>query len=423
MSFYNLPLLWVLAGRNDVLLWLTGWSYASASLFHRWVARIATVQAIVHSAAYTWLEREYLAASFKERYWSTGVFATVAMSLLLPLSIRQLREKAYEVFLLIHIALALATLVLLFYHVEIFGTDYNGYLWACVALWAFDRVLRILRIALLSRRANAHITNDGALVRLTLAVPSSSVAKPHAGAYYFLYRPRSLAPWENHPFTVAAWTGGELTFLFRAHGKGTHALAAGPTTLLVEGPYGSKHHLGGFDRVLLVAGGSGVSAILPYAAELERATIVWAVREREFADGVLAHELAGRPADVYVSGESAWPSAAPPAPPAPPGARNLPAEGASPPASLAKDEKDADASSKTSRASSEHMYHAGRPDVAAVLAAEVAALVGAQRLAVLACGPASMMDDLRAAVARSYGSGEGQVGASRLAYFEDAFQW
>lgn len=34
MSFYNLPLLWLLAGRNDFLLWITGWSYRkSASLF------------------------------------------------------------------------------------------------------------------------------------------------------------------------------------------------------------------------------------------------------------------------------------------------------------------------------------------------------------------------------------------------------
>lgn len=27
MSFYNLPLLWLLAGRNDFLIWITGWSY------------------------------------------------------------------------------------------------------------------------------------------------------------------------------------------------------------------------------------------------------------------------------------------------------------------------------------------------------------------------------------------------------------
>lgn len=27
MAFYNLPLLWMLAGRNDFLIWLTGWTY------------------------------------------------------------------------------------------------------------------------------------------------------------------------------------------------------------------------------------------------------------------------------------------------------------------------------------------------------------------------------------------------------------
>jgi NAD(P)H-flavin reductase len=402
MSFYNLPLLWVLAGRNDVLLWLTGWSYASASLFHRWVARVATLQAIVHSAAYTWLEKDELAASFKERYWATGVFATVTMALLLPLSIRPLREKAYEAFLLLHIALALPTLVLLFYHVDIFGTDYNGYLWACVALWAFDRALRLARIALLSRRSNA-VIQDGPLVRLTVAAPAA--LKPHPGAYYFLYRPRSLAPWQNHPFTLAAWKptpkGVELTFLFRKRGRSTRALALGAPTLLLEGPYGARHHLAGFDRVLLVAGGSGVSAILPYAGELERATVVWAVRTHDFAADVLAHELVGRAADVYISGESGWASNA------------VPKEGDS-------KEKDADAASGSSEA---HAFHAGRPDVGAVLAAEVAALVGAQRLAVLGCGPPGMMDDLRAAVARSYGTGEGQVAAASLAYFEDAFQW
>jgi NAD(P)H-flavin reductase len=240
-------------------------------------------------------------------------------------------------------------------------------------------------------------------VRLTVAAPAA--LKPHPGAYYFLYRPRSLAPWQNHPFTLAAWKptpkGVELTFLFRKRGRSTRALALGAPTLLLEGPYGARHHLAGFDRVLLVAGGSGVSAILPYAGELERATVVWAVRTHDFAADVLAHELVGRAADVYISGESGWASNA------------VPKEGDS-------KEKDADAASGSSEA---HAFHAGRPDVGAVLAAEVAALVGAQRLAVLGCGPPGMMDDLRAAVARSYGTGEGQVAAASLAYFEDAFQW
>ena len=57
------------------------------------------------------------------------------MCLLLPFSILPIRQKLYEFFLLVHIALALATLVLLFYHVQVFIDDYDGYLWACVAIW------------------------------------------------------------------------------------------------------------------------------------------------------------------------------------------------------------------------------------------------------------------------------------------------
>lgn len=46
------------------------------NLFHRWTARIATLQAIVHSACYTWIMKDTLAESFKELYWATGVFVS-----------------------------------------------------------------------------------------------------------------------------------------------------------------------------------------------------------------------------------------------------------------------------------------------------------------------------------------------------------
>lgn len=39
--------------RNNVLVWLTGWNFNTYNQFHRWVARIATVEAIIHSVGYT----------------------------------------------------------------------------------------------------------------------------------------------------------------------------------------------------------------------------------------------------------------------------------------------------------------------------------------------------------------------------------
>ena len=39
--------------RNNLLLWLTGWDFGTYNNFHRWVARVATLQAVVHSIGYT----------------------------------------------------------------------------------------------------------------------------------------------------------------------------------------------------------------------------------------------------------------------------------------------------------------------------------------------------------------------------------
>jgi hypothetical protein len=54
MCYSNLPLIWMFSGRNNIFLWATGWDYGTFNLFHRNIARVATLQAIVHSVSYTW---------------------------------------------------------------------------------------------------------------------------------------------------------------------------------------------------------------------------------------------------------------------------------------------------------------------------------------------------------------------------------
>jgi len=74
LAYTNLPILWLFAIRNNILIWLTGWDFATYNRFHRWVARIATLEAILHSIGYTvgaFLEGGYadFAADWKEQYW------------------------------------------------------------------------------------------------------------------------------------------------------------------------------------------------------------------------------------------------------------------------------------------------------------------------------------------------------------------
>jgi hypothetical protein len=53
MSLANFPLVWLFGMRNDVLMWMTGWGFGTYNAFHRWAARVATLQAISHSLGYT----------------------------------------------------------------------------------------------------------------------------------------------------------------------------------------------------------------------------------------------------------------------------------------------------------------------------------------------------------------------------------
>ena len=53
ISFANFPLILLFGMRNNLLMWLTGWDFGTYNNFHRWVARIATAQAIIHSIGYS----------------------------------------------------------------------------------------------------------------------------------------------------------------------------------------------------------------------------------------------------------------------------------------------------------------------------------------------------------------------------------
>lgn len=53
ISFANFPLIWLFGMRNNIVMWLTGWDFGTYNNFHRWVARVATLQAVIHSVGYT----------------------------------------------------------------------------------------------------------------------------------------------------------------------------------------------------------------------------------------------------------------------------------------------------------------------------------------------------------------------------------
>lgn len=320
--------------------------------------------------------------------------------------------------------------------------QYNPWIWSCVGIWAFDRVLRWARLTVLSYNAitdnNAEATltgGDHGLIRLTVTTPFK--VRPTPGQHYFLYNPSSLTPWENHPFTLASWdeegSTTKLHFLIAVKTGATQRLrrritGTAPTKLrvLVEGPYGSSQPVERFEHVLFVAGGSGITATLPYLARLRESqftksiTLVWSVKNNAYTANVLHRELAGNGAEIriHITEEEQ------------PAKCILPAldQAATEENKVEELEQVLRGSVSSGHSTATTAYSpvsvtVGRPDMRYLLTEHTRRLAGSERLAVVACGPGAMMDDLRGSIVGIYGKGEDQVTGSQVEYFEELYAW
>ncbi|TWU76323.1 hypothetical protein ED733_005895 [Metarhizium rileyi] len=441
ISFANFPIIWLFGMRNNFAIWLTGWDFGTYSNFHRWVARIATLQAVVHSLGYTALVLRggwtYFVFWWTQMFWIVGEVATVLMCALVACSIYWLRRQKYELFLILHIGMSLVVLVTMLGHVSILNGHYDGFFWVPMFIWVFDRVVRIVRMFWFNPRmkltvATATYNPSTNIVRLRIPCQSKAY-KVRPGTYYYLSVIDDKRFWESHPFTVASVSDassqknifGEqaplldsgaidteeqevtnpsvkhLTFLIRPYDSFTARLrdlaAAEPPQpasmrVLVDGPYGHSQPLHRFDHVVFVVGGSGVVVPMSYIKvfrgrnrQTRSIHLHWATREAEFAADVLSNDMGealGDGAfafDLYFSADTG---------------RNI----------------DASIPSHVKR-------HYKRPDARTIILTAAEKAAGGS-LAVVACGPAKMADDSRRAVTEAL-----DIFPCQIEYFEESFRW
>ncbi|KAK9478726.1 FAD-binding domain-containing protein [Lipomyces japonicus] len=226
MSFVQLPPLILFAGRNDFLRWATGWSFQSFMVYHRWIARVMYFNA-----------------------W-------------------------YEVFLVLHLVFVSVFIVSLWYHCIDLG--WMEYLYTSMAVWAFDRVVRILRLLTFGPNAKADIKIIGDIIHIEVAAPFFQfAAKPGSYAYIHILR---FNFWENHPFSLLQVRDGKCIFVAKAKNGLTLKLwnyldrqpnKTATLRVWIDGLYGEKYQVEPFDTVLLIAGEIGISAIASYADHLK----------------------------------------------------------------------------------------------------------------------------------------------------------
>ncbi|KAL9563766.1 hypothetical protein ACKAV7_012155 [Fusarium commune] len=376
ISFALLPLTVLFSSRNNILLWITDWPFSTFLVLHRWVARLCALHAIVHSIT-------LLAA-----YVSLGTYYTDV-------------HKPYWiwVFLILHIVLAVFVIVGCWYHIYFwkpFSGVYELWIYMVCAVWFFDRLFRVLRVAKngVCRASVVELSDE--IVRLDVSgVRWLSTPGYHAYIYFPTLQP--FRPWQNHPFSITntallqetfaaksshsgdvemsqkippvaiaqSFTGTDSISLYIKKHNGTTSLLRKRPNLpvLLEGPYRGNlsRDVLKCDKVLLIGGGIGITGLLSWIRAHMNVKLAWSLKE---SSRPLLQDL--EPALREVADKV--------------------------------------------------VLVAERLDVKALLHQEVEA--GWKRIGVVVCGPAGLCDDTRAAVASL-----GKTGGAIFELEVDAFSW
>lgn len=276
-AFLMLPT-YLFAGRNNFFLWVTGWKQSTFLTFHKWLARITMLTVIVHSLVFAinsgWLG--LYSYRISTNWWRLGAVASVAGSVMLVQSLGIFRAYSYEIFLYVHISMAILFLAGSWIHMVYW--DYGAWTYACAAIWCFDRFTRIARIAKFGiKTAEVNLISDDILV---LTMPHGfRLQKPLPGSFGYVYFLKSWLWFQSHPFTVIEDDNGKQKFLIkikkgvtkRLHDKllqePSHTLQI---KVAVEGFYGEYKQAYAYDEVLMISGGNGIPGIYEYVADIAK---------------------------------------------------------------------------------------------------------------------------------------------------------
>ncbi|KAI9686828.1 MAG: hypothetical protein M1820_010535 [Bogoriella megaspora] len=317
---------WIIAMsmKANFVSMLTGIGHERLNVLHRWGAYICLTLSLLHAIPfYIQKLRDPAGYAVYRAYFNTnGIyifgtgFAALAPLIFLCLhSLATLRHRAYELFITLHVPVSMVYVGMLFWHCKNYLTSWN-YLYATVAIWVASYVVRLVfylnwtnpgRLSWLIGEESAVTLMDENAIKVT--IPSQMRWRP--GQYVYLRMP-GISVFENHPFTIASLCSkdfpseyGEgyrdMVLVFKPFKGFTKkvlesALEHGPWhtyRAFIDGPYGGmRRRLEGFDHVVLVAGGSGITAVASQLLDLikrmrdgkavtKSIQVIWAIKRPE----------------------------------------------------------------------------------------------------------------------------------------------
>lgn len=309
----NLPLLYLLAAKNQPIKVLTGRSYEALNVFHRRVGEWMCFEAVVHFGSMViwrftpikpaWLDGEGGAkAYFTHPLILLGIAAFAAYELLYFTSLGSFRQRWYEIFLASHVALQVVALAFLYLH---FHTA-RPYVLASLGIFLVDRVVWRFGLKTATMTTDLTVLPDGETIIMSanwdksgpkqswFPWPRQNVKhgwKPTDHVFLTVPALGRKHALQAHPFTIASSappsqhaSGSEneqpihcwMNLLIRSQKGFTtdllcYAHRHHRVSVRLDGPYGSSHALDmlrAADNAVLVAGGSGIAVTFPMVWDL-----------------------------------------------------------------------------------------------------------------------------------------------------------
>ncbi len=344
LAVAQVPLLILLAGKNNLIGLVTGVSYERLNVLHRWASRVLLLLATLHLGYQNYGWSLY---GLVHMEWSTDSCpptGIAAYAILLWLNISTLapfRNFAYEFFVIQHLITFFGFIVAVMMHLPSTALYSRVYIYIPIALYIIERLIRTLRFAYNNFRPSyATLTAlEGGVTKVQ--VPIKHVQRWKPGAHVFL-KILHLGLIQSHPATIASVPSShnnDLVFILKRHkgftnrllGSASASTSNSPQTkqegaatfqrsyrAQIDGPYGGSHaDFAAFDTVLLIAGSTGVTFILPQLLDIahrassssqrlpvRRLEFIWVVKNISWTSWTswISEELSSASAQLHASG-------------------------------------------------------------------------------------------------------------------------
>ncbi|KAE8371689.1 ferric reductase like transmembrane component-domain-containing protein [Aspergillus bertholletiae] len=436
MALALLPFVLALGAKANLISALTGVPHEKLQVYHHWTSYAMFVLALIHTFPFIvfniWRGQMVTKWDTSLVYW-TGVATLIPQAYLTFMSLPSIRNRYYEFFKATHFLVALLFLLFFFFHCDFRLTSWD-YFVAAGAIYLFSLCAAWIRTHLINGRhtATVDILPCGFI---RIRIPTVMSWRPGQHVFIRFLSPQlGLHCLTAHPFTICSLShdpdkvgrASEMVFYVKPHHGITARLAtkaaqtpAFSQTVLLEGPYGGISGTASpaeFDTVLVITGGSGGGFSLAIVEEALRIygdmqpdhqecniQVVFATRDNKIAswyreeieDRVSVYDVDARTLSVSIHDTS-------------PEHAQLPmsaASGAKDPSNEITDEVEVEPafSEKGSNADQQHLstvLHGPRPNLPQIVNAATSAGSN-RRIAIFACGPASMLHDVRNAAAEA----------------------